>query len=128
MVLYVLETEGGELVRKFFKETESRLSGGDLLTNPFSEGVVKSITSRVWMVNFKPVYPPVWLFGFVWSGISLLFGFGWWAVFPALILFLQGLMFLPAFYVFMNIRGLRKKGYTGVVKWLSLSEAVKRYV
>jgi len=128
MVLYVLETDGGRVVRDFFKEVEVRFAGGDLISNPFSNSVVKPINSKVWLVSFKPVYPPVYLFGVIWSVLSIVFGFGLWWLIPAVILFAQGFFFLSPFYVLFTILGLRKKGYKGRVVWLDKKEVIKRYL
>lgn len=130
MVQYVIETDGGVDVKKFFKETHMKLHIGDsLLKNPFTNPRIKRLDSKAYLVSFNISYPRIDLYGFIWLGMAYVFGFNlFWSLFPAGLIFMQGLMFQSWPYYLMNVMGLKKKGYAGKTKMLTKSEVIRRYV
>lgn len=129
MVLYIIETEGGEVVREFFKEVERGLRVNDLKRNPFSQGRIKAIAKGVYACSWKIVYPAIYPYSLIWFVLSLSFNFPlFWVLFPTGLLLAQGLFFNSLFYYYINVLGLRKKGYKGSIKLIRHSEAIRRYL
>ena len=128
MVLFSLEVEESFTAKQFFNKTRASLIGGDLITNPFSNGFVKVIDRNLYVIGFKPVYPQVWWWGLIWVVMANFFGFGNWYWLVAGALFAQALFFISPIYILMAILGLRKAGYKGKVRIISKAGTIRRLV
>ena len=103
--------------KKVFKELDDyvlfikkNLNSSNFFKNPFIGGVVNK--SGLWIINIKPLYPNVSLFGllgfivtFVITGFSL----SWW-LFPSFIIGCLGFFWSDIFFVLMFKLGLKMKG------------------
>lgn len=67
--------------------------------------------------------PPLYLFGFLFLAIALIFNASFWLV-PAFIFFLEGLLHTSLWYALVFYVGLRKKGYKGRFKIISSDKAL----
>ena len=132
MAAFGIKTKRNVIVDKFMEETKERLEGNNFVKNPFF-GKTKLIGSDeefdYWAVVMRPVYPPFYWYGLLGALglITILQGWTNWAILP-LLLFASGIFYNGAFFSFMLRIGLRKAGYTGVLKILGKEEVINRII
>lgn len=121
MARFLIHTEDIREVREFIAETNQRLQAHDLVKNPFygSMKVVKEDNGLTFLADLEPIYPGT---AFVYLGIlytaatlQISRRLSLWLI-PGLFFFcIYGLFTWPFFYVMLR-KGLRKKGYRGVIR------------
>jgi hypothetical protein len=132
MAAFGIITIPNEIVDKFMEDTNERLEGDNFVKNPFY-GKIKLIddsnTCAWWAIVMRPVYAPYYWFGLLGATGILFIAQGWtnWAILP-LLLFASGIFYNGWFFAFMLRIGLRKAGYTGVLKILGKEEVINRLI
>jgi len=116
-----VELEKQDAVMVYMAETEERLKGNSILTNPFT-GKIRLLLLEdklQYLIDMTPVYPKVYMGGVLVFGIpALFFGVGWWLI-PGVCI--MALYFLwTKWFIYLALRaGLKKARYKGKVKVLS---------
>ena len=78
------------------------------------------------LLDIEPVYPPVYLYGLIILFVVLVFKwFNWFLLLPLCLLGL-GFFWSPPFYYIMLFFSLKKNGYKGKIKVLSLKKIIRR--
>ena len=108
----------------FIYDVNRRLKERNIFTNPF-KGKIRTYRRKgelLCLLFIEPIYPPFWVAGFFPLTAFIIWRW-WWLLIPAFPLFLLGVLWSKPFYFFFIKIGLRKAGYRGSVKWLSLKDA-----
>jgi hypothetical protein len=130
LVVLCVETDKSIIVNEFFKKTCDNLQEKDIIKNAYKGGVTTFITNEsiLYAVRMKPRYPPLYLIGIVYSlSAFVINSFSWtWWVLPGLLLSLTGIFYSGLFLKIMLRKSLRKKNYTGRLKFLSCKRFVER--
>lgn len=130
MVLFAVELQGHYSALKFMRDTDERLNGTDFFRNPFTGGVLYAHNSpnkgHSFVVVMDPIYPKIWIMGFLWLlGAFLLGGsFGWYI--PGLVMAPVGILWSAPFMYTMLRIGIRKAGYVGPIKLLRNETVLRR--
>ena len=101
-----------------------------MVKNPFNiSHKLKVLEDKLFFVlDIEPVYPPVFLFGFILLIPFIIFKwFNFWLIAP-LGLISIGFFWSDSFFIIMNIIALKKNGYKGEVKILTKTKIIKRLI
>jgi len=127
MAVIGLKVEGNSETLRFWKDTEERFAANDLGRNPF-ETKIKHLSMNETVLIIKPVYPRFWLFGLLPLAIGLFFGWKV-SIWIGLSVVFLGVAFWSApFYALMLYFGLRKSGYKGKVRFMSMNKIVEEMI
>lgn len=126
MVLFGLETEKSEKVLKWFSQTQKRGDSENMVKNPFKVKMKFFIDEKTLLaINIEPLYPNVPILGWITLiGMYFLFGLKWYLVFPFFIGCLVIFWSTPFYYI-MAVRGIRKAGYKGPIKFASKKRIIE---
>lgn len=121
-------TEKSELVESFIEKTNQRLEVHHILKNPFEGRIIK--IKGIYLASMNPMYPNLSLLGLIFIlGWFAIFGFkliGWYI--PGLVLLVSGVFWSKYFFYLMLKKGLKKEGYTGIVKLIPNNKIIERIV
>lgn len=120
MSIFVAKLENHVIVQEFFSETIERKE--QAMVNV--DAKLKKTPSNILWVNVTTVkIPPIYYFALLFVACFLFFG-GWFWFLPIVFFSLTYLFFWRGFHVWAFKRGLRKSGYTGEIKILSIEEGL----
>jgi len=121
MASFGVIVEEKPLLESFIKEVNERLSSYDLVKSPF-KGVVERWAPGVYACYFKPLLFPAYWIGIFPFSLGVFFSSTWLFVVAAFF-FASGFFWSPFFYALLFFFGLRKKGYKGRIRFVSLGKA-----
>ena len=91
--------------------------------NPFN--ILFKRYDNLFVFSFTPIFPPVWKFLFLISvGLFVIWGWSNWLLLPLLGGLFTFVFWSDRFYFLMMVLGLRKKGFSGVIEFVSASDVV----
>jgi len=128
MAIIGLSVDNTVETKKYFKDLDLKGSDDDMVKNPFIVKSAKFLNQQnfFYVLSIRPVYPQVFLFGYMLVGIFLFLG--WFNAFLILPFSLAATHFLWSkyFYQLIFFLGLRKVGYKGKIKYFKNQEIIKR--
>lgn len=122
MVLFGLETEKSEKVLEWFSQTQERGQSDNMVKNPFKMRTKFFILDEkiLLIIDMIPLWPNIIpLIG--WSSffaILILWGPRWFMI-PPILIGSTIIFWTMPFYYIMAVRGIRKAGYHGPIKFAS---------
>ena len=127
----ILAEDCSEVV-SFVAKTKERLAGQNFVKNPFVGKILSlsvtgddNLPKKLILVSMSPVYPNITWFGWL-GAIAMLifFGFHWTLIFPV-IFGMTSIFWSKTFYSWIFKKGLKKNGYKGETKSVSLDEIIQ---
>lgn len=126
MAICTVKVSDEEITRAYFSEIDEKLRSPDAFQNPF-KGRAKTFWRAhelLAVVQIEPIYPPIWMAGFLFLAVSTIWGEHWWFTIPMCFFFTLGWLWNDRFYILMIRKGLRRKGYSGKISRLSAKKAL----
>ena len=126
MVIIAFRLKDNEVSNQWLKDTHTRLIT-PTNHNMFCKGIVKSFDG-LHIVHLQILFFKIWYLGLIFMIGSLVWNKGTigWSIIPGLILTLPIVLWLSDFNFLLLKAGLKKAGYKGKVKRVSLDEAMYR--
>lgn len=125
MIFGILANKSADI---FMKETDARLSNNDFSKNPFNGGIrAMSIDehSSLYICKLEPLYPNFTYIGLIPMSLAFWFGFNW-VFYLGLVIVCFGFFWSRWFYILMLWFGLRKAGYRGLFKVVSMKNMIDK--
>lgn len=120
MSLFVARVNKNDDIINSFVETFNEKSA--LLINQRGEYIGEYV-----FFDIKTSLPPIWIIGLLLCGLWAWLGW-WWGLLISAIFFLPLLFNSARFQFWVMRKGLQKKGYTGMVKFVSVSDGLRWYL
>jgi len=132
MTIFSFETTNTPELHKFIADFKERIAGGNIVKNPFT-GCVREIykdkNTVSYVLKIEPVYPKVYLMGYVLIAGAVMFGRGltlW--ILPGIFLLSYGLLWSKFFYFIFLKLGLSKAGHRNKLKFVTNRETLEKII
>jgi len=127
MVIIGIEAEKDPILIDVFKNIIDRGKSDSLLKNPFKINCLLQVKKKVFfLLNIKPIYPPIFYFGFLLLVPFIVFSwFNLFLILPLLLISIGFLWSFPFYWLILRA-AIRKKGYKGKYYFLNKNSIIKR--